>query len=61
MFSGATHDAKFVAALCPTGMIFVPCKNGISHSEAEMVSEDDLIAGTNVLYDVVTSLSADDA
>src|SRR5919108_4995523 len=35
MVSGATHDAKYMAELCPSGMLFVPCQGGISHNEAE--------------------------
>lgn len=57
MMSGATHDAKYVANVCPTGMIFVPCKNGISHSESEMAKGADLIAGANVIFDIVTHLA----
>jgi len=33
--SGAGHDAVYVARRAPTGMIFVPCKDGISHNELE--------------------------
>ena len=55
--SGATHDAKYLAKVCPTGMIFVPCKDGISHSESEMAKAEDLIAGANVIFDVVTHLA----
>ena len=32
MYSGAGHDAMNFAPICPTSMIFIPCKNGISHS-----------------------------
>ena len=35
MLSGAGHDAMNVARVAPTGMIFVPCKDGLSHNEAE--------------------------
>lgn len=49
MVSGATHDAKFMADQMPTGMIFVPCKNGISHNEAECAAPEDLTAGAQVL------------
>jgi N-carbamoyl-L-amino-acid hydrolase len=57
MMSGATHDAKYVSMVCPAGMIFVPCKNGISHSENETVADSDLVAGANVLLDTVAFLS----
>ena len=57
IMSGATHDAAFLARLCPSGMIFVPCRDGISHNEAEFTSLDDMIAGAEVLAGVVRRLS----
>jgi allantoate deiminase len=39
--SGAGHDAMAVAALCPVGMLFVRCKNGISHTPAESITTAD--------------------
>ncbi len=47
--SGAFHDANFIADLAPTGMIFVPCERGISHSPAENAKPEDLAAGARVL------------
>ena len=47
--SGAGHDAVYVARVAPTAMIFVPCKDGISHNEIEDATPDDLAAGCNVL------------
>lgn len=47
--SGAGHDAVYLAAVAPTGMIFVPCEGGISHNEIENASADDLADGCNVL------------
>lgn len=58
--SGATHDAKFMAGLCPTGMIFVPCRGGLSHSEAEEASAAHLAAGAQVLSDTVIELAGHD-
>ncbi len=55
--SGATHDAKHLAGLCPTGMIFVPCERGVSHNEAERASPADLAAGARVLADVLVELA----
>jgi N-carbamoyl-L-amino-acid hydrolase len=49
MLSGAGHDAMNVARVAPTGMIFVPCKGGLSHNEAESAAPDDLAAGAHVL------------
>jgi N-carbamoyl-L-amino-acid hydrolase len=51
--SGAGHDACKIAAVAPSGMIFVPCEDGVSHNERENATPDDLAAGTEVLYDVV--------
>ena len=47
--SGAGHDAIYVARVAPAGMIFVPCKDGISHNEIEDAKSGDLAAGCNVL------------
>ncbi|PJX61531.1 Zn-dependent hydrolase, partial [Klebsiella sp. E-Nf3] len=51
--SGAGHDAQFMASVCPAGMIFVPCVDGISHNVNEHSEAKDLIAGANVLLQVV--------
>jgi len=47
--SGAGHDAVYTARVAPSGMIFVPCKDGISHNEIEDARSDHLEAGCNVL------------
>lgn len=47
--SGAGHDACNVAAVAPTSMIFIPCKDGLSHNEAESAAPQDVEAGCNVL------------
>ena len=47
--SGAGHDAIYTARLAPSGMIFVPCKDGISHNEIEDAKPEHLEAGCNVL------------
>jgi N-carbamoyl-L-amino-acid hydrolase len=47
--SGAGHDAIYAARLAPSGMIFVPCKDGISHNEIEDAKKEHLEAGCNVL------------
>lgn len=57
LHSGATHDAKFMAALCPTTMIFIPCREGLSHNEAEWAELDHMIAGANVLLSVIRGLA----
>jgi N-carbamoyl-L-amino-acid hydrolase len=58
MTSGAGHDAQMMARIAPSAMIFVPSKDGISHNPAEFTAEADLVAGANILLDVVRSLAA---
>lgn len=58
MVSGAGHDSFYVAATCPTGMIFVPCAGGLSHNEEESATEADCAAGAQVLLDTVLRLDA---
>jgi beta-ureidopropionase / N-carbamoyl-L-amino-acid hydrolase len=55
--SGAGHDAQMMARITPSAMIFVPSVGGVSHNPREHTSDDDLIAGANVLLDVVTRLA----
>ena len=47
--SGAGHDAVYTARLAPSGMIFIPCKDGISHNEIEDAQPGHVAAGCNVL------------
>jgi N-carbamoyl-L-amino-acid hydrolase len=56
--SGAGHDAIYAARLAPAGMIFVPCKDGISHNEIEDAKADHLEAGCNVLLHAMLARSA---
>ncbi len=51
--SGAGHDAGYVAGVAPTAMVFVPCRDGISHNEAEHVSKAQCAAGAQVLLQAV--------
>ena len=53
MVSGAGHDAAYVSRVAPTAMIFVPCRGGISHNEAEFTSKDQCAAGAQVLLQAV--------
>ena len=55
--SGAGHDAQMFAPNCPTGMIFIPSKHGISHNINEFSSEQDIAAGMDVLMKVLLDLS----
>ena len=54
--SGAGHDAQMLARVCPTGMVFVQSHRGISHNPAEHTDERDLVAGCDVLLQVLVSL-----
>ena len=57
MVSGAGHDAQLFAPLCPTAMIFVPSREGISHSPDEYSSPEDLAAGMAVLTQLLYELA----
>ncbi len=58
MVSGAGHDACQIARKLPTAMVFVPCKDGLSHNQAESAEPADLEAGCNVLLHAALGLSA---
>ena len=53
IISGAGHDACHIATVAPTGMIFVPCEDGISHNEVENATQSDIAAGCNVLLHAI--------
>ena len=53
MNSGAGHDAMHMPAICPTTMLFIPCKGGISHNPAEFAKNDDICAGIEVLAEIL--------
>jgi N-carbamoyl-L-amino-acid hydrolase len=53
IISRAGHDAAFVSRAAPAAMIFVPCKEGISHNEAEYSSKEQCAAGAQVLLQAV--------
>jgi N-carbamoyl-L-amino-acid hydrolase len=55
--SAAGHDARHMHYLCPTGMIFVPCRDGVSHAESESAESAHLHAGAQVLADVLRGLA----
>jgi beta-ureidopropionase / N-carbamoyl-L-amino-acid hydrolase len=57
MPSGAFHDAQFVAPVCPSGMIFVPCRDGVSHNPAEYAEPGWLAAGARVLTRTLLDLA----
>jgi N-carbamoyl-L-amino-acid hydrolase len=53
--SGAGHDAVYVARHVPTAMIFTPCKDGLSHNEAESIEPEEAEAGGQVLFEAVVA------
>jgi len=57
MPSGAGHDAQMLARVCPTGMIFVQSRDGISHNAAEYTSPEDIEAGSNILLHTMLQMA----
>ena len=57
IYSAAGHDSRQLHYFCPTGMIFIPCRDGISHNPAEWSEPDDLTAGARVLADTIWQLA----
>jgi ureidoglycolate amidohydrolase len=58
MVSRAYHDALFMARICPTAMLFVPSKDGISHRPDEYTAPEDVARGARVLAGALRELSA---
>ncbi|WP_313683414.1 M20 family metallo-hydrolase [Pantoea sp.] len=52
LLSAAGHDARYLAAICPAAMIFIPCRAGISHAPEEWSEPEQVCAGAQVLLDV---------
>ena len=57
MQSGAGHDAMHWTEVAPTGMIFIPCRDGISHNPAEFAAINDIVVGAEVLENVIKNIS----
>jgi N-carbamoyl-L-amino-acid hydrolase len=57
VISGAGHDAFHMARAVPSALVFVPCRDGLSHNEAEYTSPEHATAGANVLLDVALRLA----
>jgi hydantoinase/carbamoylase family amidase len=53
MASGAGHDAMNMAQICPTGLIFIPCREGLSHHPDEYASPEDIETGLRLLKEAV--------
>ena len=58
MPSGAGHDAMNMARIAPAGMIFIPCRGGISHNPDEYASPDDIVRGMDVLTETLAALAS---
>ena len=58
MISRAYHDSLFIAQICPTAMIFIPCRNGYSHRPDEYASPEAIAAGVEVLAGTLARLAA---
>jgi N-carbamoyl-L-amino-acid hydrolase len=57
--SGAGHDAMYIAEIAQTGMIFVRCREGVSHNPAELVESQDVAAGATVLAETALRLATE--
>ena len=57
MISRAYHDALFMSRVAPAGMIFVPCRGGLSHRPDEYASPDAIARGATILADVLATLA----
>jgi acetylornithine deacetylase/succinyl-diaminopimelate desuccinylase-like protein len=57
MVSRAYHDSLFMARIAPMSMIFIPCRNGVSHRPDEFASPQDIANGVRVLAYTLASLA----
>ena len=57
MDSGAGHDTAQLSRVVPAGMIFIPCKDGLSHCPEEYAEASDISKGTAVLWKMVEKLA----
>ncbi|MGH7039240.1 MAG: Zn-dependent hydrolase [Stellaceae bacterium] len=57
IISGAGHDAVYMARIAPSAMVFVPCKDGISHNEIEDARPEELAAGCAVLLNAMLEIA----
>ena len=58
MPSGAGHDAMNMAKLAPAGMIFIPCRRGVSHNPDEYAAPEDILTGIDVLTETLVALAS---
>lgn len=59
LVSGAFHDAIHLAGHCPTGMVFIPCEDGISHHPNESITRQDAFAGARLLAATALDLASE--
>ncbi len=57
MISCAGHDARYMAGICPTAMVFIPCWQGISHNEREAAEPEHVAAAAQVITDVLVDMA----
>lgn len=55
MISGAGHDAGYLASVAPSVLVFIPCRDGLSHNPEEHAEPEHVAAGAEVLYEAVVS------
>ena len=58
LVAAAGHDSVFVAPHCPSAMLFVPSRGGITHNPAEYTAPEQLAAGAQILLDAILRLAA---
>ena len=59
MVSRAYHDSLFMARIAPIAMIFIPCRNGVSHRPDEYAAPADIVRGAQVLASVLAKLASE--
>jgi N-carbamoyl-L-amino-acid hydrolase len=59
MVSRAYHDSLFMAAISPIAMLFIPCRNGVSHRPDEFAKPEDIALGTTILARVLAKLASE--
>ena len=57
MNSGAGHDVMKFWDIAPTGMLFIPCKDGVSHNKAEDIDYEDIILGSKIIFEELKQLN----
>ena len=57
MNSGAGHDAMKFADIAPTGMVFIPCKEGVSHNKEESINFADVVVGSKIIFEQLKKIA----